>query len=47
MEGMGTIPYETAAINVELLTTKIMETGRHCDTFIADEYDDGHASNGD
>lgn len=47
MEGMGTITYESALINVELLTTKGVKTGRHCESFIADAYDDGHDCNGD
>ena len=47
MEGLGTITYESAWINVELLTTQVVITGRHCESFIAGEYDDGQACSGD
>ena len=45
--GPGPITYESVLINGELLTTKVSETGRHCESFIADEYDYGQARNGD
>jgi len=47
MEGMGTITYGFAQINVELMTQQITVDLRHCETFIAGAYDDGHSWNGD
>ena len=47
MEDMGTIKYKSASINVELLTSCTQEAGRHCETFIAEEYYDGQTRNGE
>jgi len=46
MEGMGTITYESALINVEFLTYTITGNECHCEIFIADAYVDGHARSG-
>jgi len=46
-KGMGAITYRSALIYVELLTYSITDDLRHCETFIDDTYDDGHARSRD
>jgi hypothetical protein len=46
-EGMGTVTYGSAFISVDLMTSRITEDFRRCETFIAGAYDDGHAWSGE
>jgi hypothetical protein len=46
-EGMGTVTYVIASINVELTTRQTSENLLRCETFIAAAYDDGHAWSGE